>query len=232
MNIKMGDVSILISRKPIKHIYLRFNASSGLLNVSVPLKLPLNAIQSQINARHDWINKTHARITQSATLLNTDQTQNNTRYFLGKKHELIVHNNTHRMSVIIEDGSMHLFLKLHTKDTENRILNVWYKKQMHALLPKLIEKWESSIGVCVNDWGVRAMKTRWGSCNTMTKRISLNLNLIKKPLLCLEYVLVHEMIHLLEASHNKRFYALMSQFMPEWRDHQKQLEEWSRIVIN
>jgi predicted metal-dependent hydrolase len=95
---------------------------------------------------------------------------------------------------------------------------------MESLLPGLIARWEQIIGVNVADWGIKKMKTRWGSCNTRARRIWMNLSLIRKPQLCLEYVLVHELVHLLEASHNQRFYALMTQYMPNWREHQLTLE--------
>lgn len=98
-----------------------------------------------------------------------------------------------------------------------------YRAQMHAIIPDLIRKWEPILGVTVHEWRSRAMKTRWGSCNTIKKRIWLNLHLMQKPLQCLEYVLVHEMVHLLEASHNRRFHQLMSQFMPQWKQYKRDL---------
>ena len=104
------------------------------------------------------------------------------------------------------------------------MLTAEHREQMKALLPPLFEKWEAIIGVKANAWGIKAMKTRWGSCNTVKKRIWMNLHLIHKPRICLEYVLVHELVHLLEASHNKRFYALMTEFMPEWKAHRQLLK--------
>ena len=125
---------------------------------------------------------------------------------------------------MIEEDSLHGFLESDSQDERNARLNAWYKQQMQALIPDLIKKWEPIIGVSVHAWGVKSMKTRWGSCNVDAHRIWLNLNLIKKPLVCLEYVLVHEMVHLLEANHSPRFYALMTRFFPEWKGFQKQLE--------
>ena len=98
------------------------------------------------------------------------------------------------------------------------------KQEMQMVLPDLIKHWELIIGVRVSSWGIRAMKTRWGSCNVNTRRISINLHLIHKPRACLEYVVVHELVHLLEANHSKRFYALMTRFLPEWKACKKQLE--------
>jgi predicted metal-dependent hydrolase len=105
---------------------------------------------------------------------------------------------------------------------------------MKSLVPDLITRWQPVIGVRVADWGIKKMKTRWGSCNVRDQRVWLNLELAKKPPHCLEYVLVHEMVHLLERHHNERFKALMDQFMPQWRLYRDKLnqaplahEEWA-----
>ena len=99
----------------------------------------------------------------------------------------------------------------------------WYRKELKKQLPQLIEKWEKVIGVKCNDWGVKQMKTKWGSCNTEKKRIWLNLELPKKPSICLEYILVHELVHLYERNHSDRFFYLMDKFMPKWRLHRDEL---------
>ena len=99
----------------------------------------------------------------------------------------------------------------------------WYRKQLKEQLPQLIEKWEKIIGVKSNDWGIKQMKTKWGACNIKAKRIWLNLELAKKPTICLEYILVHELVHLLEKNHNQRFISLMDKFMPKWRMHRDEL---------
>ena len=106
------------------------------------------------------------------------------------------------------------------------------RQQMKALLPPLFEKWEAIIGVKASEWGVKAMKTRWGSCNTVKKRIWMNIHLMHKPRICLEYVLVHELVHLLEPSHNQRFYALMTEFMPEWKAHQQLLNSTEHQLVS
>jgi len=112
----------------------------------------------------------------------------------------------------------------HANQKTAPVLTNTHRQQMKELLPPLFEKWEAIIDVKAHEWGVKAMKTRWGSCNTVKKRIWINLHLIHKPRICLEYVLVHELVHLLEASHNKRFYALMTEFMPDWKAHRQLLK--------
>ena len=99
----------------------------------------------------------------------------------------------------------------------------WCRKELKAIVPALLEKWEQTIGVKADDWGVKQMRTKWGACNIEEKRIWLNLELAKKPKSCLEYIIVHELVHLLERNHNDRFVGYMNQFLPNWRQHRDEL---------
>jgi len=110
-----------------------------------------------------------------------------------------------------------------SRDKREQVLNDWYRRHMKSLVPDLIARWQPVIGVQVDDWGIKKMKTRWGSCNIQDHRVWLNLELAKKPPQCLEYVLVHEMVHLLECHHNYHFKALMEKFMPQWRLYRNEL---------
>lgn len=223
--LEIDGILIEILRKPIKNMHLRIYPPDGKVIISAPLKLRLDLIRSQVEARRDWIHTQRARLRARPIIAPTTLESGELHYFLGKSYSLTVHQSTSFMNIIIDKESMHCFIKPNTTLIEKQILlQNWYKQQMKEQLPTLIAKWEPIINVKISAWGIRVMKTRWGSCNTSKGRISLNLNLIKKPLACLEYVLVHEMVHLLEASHNKRFYAFMDQFLPHWRDTQKQLE--------
>ncbi len=114
-----------------------------------------------------------------------------------------------------------------TTQQRNHLLNEWYRKQLKNEIPQLIQKWEQIIGVKVNDYGIKLMKTRWGTCNTKAKRIWINLELAKKPQRCLEYIIVHEMVHLLERLHNDHFKQLMDKFMPQWRTYKEELNNLS-----
>jgi len=104
-----------------------------------------------------------------------------------------------------------------------RVMREWYRKQVKAQIPGLLEKWLRVTGVEVKSWGVKWMKTKWGSCNAKAKRIWLNLELAKKPRHSLEYIMVHEMVHFLERRHNERFAAYMDKFMPQWRVYKEEL---------
>lgn len=224
MIIEMDDIPVHITRKRIKNMYLRVHSSTGDVSISAPLKLSIDVIQNHLSSKRAWIHAARARIAKRELPQPLRMETGETHYFLGEAYDLVIHPDSNPKKILIEGGVMHCFLQSSNQVVRNQFLLNWYKQQMQALLPGLIEKWEPIIGVSVNAWGIKIMKTRWGSCNVIAKRIWLNLNLIKKPLICLEYVLVHEMVHLLEANHSKRFYAHMERFMPQWREYQRVLE--------
>ena len=225
MMIELDGISVEILRKPIKNMYLRIYPPDGGVKITAPLKLPLDVIRSHLTGKIAWINSARARFVARPSLPALTMQSGEQHYFLGEGYELVVHEGSGPHRIERQDQLIHCFVKPNTSAIEkSRRLQRWYTQQMQAILPALIQKWEPIIGVRVDSFRIRTMKTRWGSCNVVTRRICLNLSLIQKPLACLDYVLVHEMVHLHEANHSKRFYALMDQFLPEWRIYKKQLE--------
>jgi predicted metal-dependent hydrolase len=217
MLIEMEGLAVKLLRKPVKNINLRIHRT-GDVQVSVPLRLPLNSVYDFLSDKRQWI-ENHRRRLQMLTpeppmLLETGELLS----FLGQRYALKIHEGFVKQRIELAGEDLHFFTRQSaTLEQKQRLLTHWYRDQMRYYLPTLFEKWEALIGVKATTYGIKIMKTRWGSCHPIKKRIWLNLRLIEKPLICLEYVIVHELIHLLEASHNKRFYALMDQYMPEWR---------------
>jgi predicted metal-dependent hydrolase len=117
---------------------------------------------------------------------------------------------------------LHVRRELNSEQRE-RVLQRWYRRKLKELIPPLLEKWQRALNVHVNEWAVKKMKTKWGACNSEAGRIWLNLELAKKPAQCLEYIIVHELIHLLERHHNDNFTVLMNQFLPQWRSRRSEL---------
>ena len=229
--LEINGIIIELIRKPIKNMHLRIYPPNGDVKVSAPLKLPIKLIRQQLESRSAWIQKQRNRFRTSPPATSAKFETGEQHYFLGKPYTLTVKEQTRAMKIIFDNESLHCLVKSNSTEKERQLILLnWYRQEMNAYLPALIAKWEPIIGVNVAAWGIKIMKTRWGSCNTHARRIWLNLNLIKKPLSCLEYVLVHEMIHILEASHNKRFYMLMEKFLPQWRETQKQLEESQPVL--
>ncbi len=224
LHIEIDGISIEVLRKPIKNMHLRIYPPDGRVRLSAPLKLSLKHIYQQIEAKREWLHTQRARVQALPPTLPPLLQNGEQHYFLGEPYTLALIEHQSSFKVNLCKNVLQLSTKrdstLHQKQA---ILKQWHQTQIQSLVPALIQKWQPIMNVNVTAWGAKIMKTRWGSCNVRTRRIWLNLLLIKKPIQCLEYVLVHEMVHLLEASHNKRFHQLMDQFMPEWRIHKETL---------
>lgn len=219
----VAGMDIYFTRKRIKNINLRINAQ-GQIKVSAPMRCSLRVIEGFLQEKRDWITHHREQLLRKRQQVPSQFLSGEQHHFLGKVYTLMIHEHTQIKRVALEGDLLCCYFKESASLDKKRILlQQWHRTQMSALIPDLLEKWEFILGVQVNQWGIKAMKTRWGTCNPTKKRIWLNLHLIHKPLSCLEYVLVHELIHLLEASHNHRFYALMSQYMPDWQTNKKLL---------
>lgn len=231
MTVTLHGMEIIVIKKRIKNINLRIDRQ-GVVKVSAPMRCSLQRIHAFLTEKEDWITLHVAKIKAQPRQTPVSVQTGELGYYLGKTYPFQVHTSHQRPCIKLEDDHIACFIRPSTtEDQKQLLLKDWYRTQMQSILPALITKWEPIIGVQVKEWGVRVMTSRWGSCNTLKSRIWLNLNLMQKPLICLEYVLVHEMVHLLEASHNRRFYALMSLFMPEWMAC-KRLLEGKEICIN
>lgn len=225
MFVEIEGLEIEVIRKPIKNIYIRIYPPNGQIKISAPLNCSYRAIQNQVKAKIDWI-AYHRQTIKKQPILTPPSLQTGTPIpFKGQYYPLLITENTGPEKINLIDNTI-CYYTPNTASQEKLVhhLDYWYKQELSRLIPNLITHWENKIAVRVNQWGIKKMKTRWGSCNVRARRIWLNLNLIQKPMECIEYVLVHELIHLLEASHNQRFYKLMTQFMPQWQEYDNLLE--------
>lgn len=231
----VSGICVQIVRKDIKHLHLAVHPPQGHVRIAVPERVTDERIRLAIINKLSWIKKKQAEFLaqprQSARQMLTGECH----YFLGQRYRLDVVEQVGKPKVERVSGrKIRLTVKKNTS-TQARLtlLNEWYRQQLKRMIPALLEHWQSKIGVVANDWGVKKMKTKWGSCNIEAKRIWLNLDLAKKPPECLEFIIVHELVHLLERQHNQRFIAYMDEYMPKWRLHSKVLdaaplshEEW------
>lgn len=225
MIIEINGIAIEVIKKPIKNMHLRIYPPDGRVRVSAPLHFKEKTIFAFLQQQSLWIDAQLKRIKARNPTKEVQLETGSTILFKGETYTFILQRHHGPAHIECREAFIYCYAP-HTATALQitNLLELWYKNEMQMLLPPLIKHWESIINVQVAEWGIKKMKTRWGSCNTRAQRIWLNLNLIKKPLLCLEYVLVHELIHLLEASHNQRFYRLMEQFMPQWREYDYLLE--------
>lgn len=226
MIIELNGISIKILRKAIKNINLRIYPPDGSVQVSVPLRISEAKIRQTLEQKITWIQKQHELIRKRSAAENTPLATGSSILFMGKKYSLIIEEQHGPKQMRVDQECIYCYIPPKTSQTHlQALIDMWYKQQMSLILPPIIVHWEQIVGVKVSEWKIKKMRTRWGSCNTRVGRIWLNLNLIKKPRECLEYVLVHELVHLHEPSHNKRFYRLMNQFMPQWQEYQYLLEQ-------
>ena len=226
---KVGNLEIELVRKNIKNLYIKVYPPNGSVRVVCPQKLDEARVREFVSSKLNWIEKKQAKF-QAQPLSHQRYVTGESCYFKGDRFTLKVIYHSSTPKVAIDSTTINLYVRYGSiEEQRERVLTDWYRQQLKAELPKLIDKWEQVIGVKTNDWGVKKMKTRWGTCNTQAKRIWLNLELVKKPQHCLEYVIVHELVHLLERKHNARFWNYMSQFMPNWQQYQAELNCYGLI---
>lgn len=223
--IAFSNIEIDVIRKDIKNMHLAVYPPKGRIRLSAPNKTDDEVLRLFAISKLSWIKKNVKNFKEQARETERDYISGESHYFMGKRYLLDVQNYSGYSKVnLLGTKKIQLWVKPKlTKDAKGKIMKEWYRKQLKEQLPQLIEKWEKIIGVKSNDWGIKQMKTKWGACNIKAKRIWLNLELAKKPTICLEYILVHELVHLLEKNHNQRFISLMDKFMPKWRMHRDEL---------
>ena len=222
--LKLGNIDIEVEQKDIKNIHLSVYPPEGRVRIAAPSKMDMDSIRVFAISKLQWIKD------QKETLLNQEREpkreflDNESHYFFGKRYLLKIHELNSVPKVEIDHKFIHLYIRPNSSmDKKRVIIDEWYREELKKLTPKLIQKWEKKIGVKSNDFGIKKMRTKWGACNTEAKRIWLNLELCKKPKGCVEFIVVHELVHLLERSHNQRFVKYMDEFMPKWRFHRDEL---------
>lgn len=223
--IAIANVEIDVIRKDIKNMHLAVYPPNGRIRLSAPSTTDSEVVRLFAISKLGWIKKHVKNFKKQARESEREFISGESHYVKGKRYLLnvIKHDGYAKVSL---DGSKKLTLKIKPKATraeKAKAIKEWYRKQLKAELPDLITKWEKRIGVKSKDWGVKQMRTKWGACNIEEKRIWLNLELAKKPNICLEYIIVHELVHLLERNHNDRFVAYMDEFMPKWRLYRDEL---------
>jgi len=215
---------IEVEQKDIKNIHLSVYPPDGKVKIAAPLRMDKDTIRVFAINKLSWIRKQQQIFRNQEREPEREYITKESHYFQGKRYLLKIIEQNSKPKVVLKYSYIELYIRPNTP-TEKRqeIIEEWYRNEMKKNIPKMIEKWEKKIGVKINDFGIRKMQTKWGSCNIEAKRIWLNLELAKKPLVCLEYVIVHELVHLLERNHNDRFKNLITEFMPKWRFYRDEL---------
>ena len=214
--IDLGDIAIAVTKKDIKNIHLSVHPPSGLVRISAPLRMNLDTIRVFAIAKLGWVRQQQKRLRAQERETPRDYIDRESHYLWGKRYLLNVTEKDATPNVEVTHSRIALRVRPGASEQSRAAtLDDWYRRQLKAAVPKLIAKWEPYLGVHVSRFYVQRMKTRWGSCNTQAGSIRLNPELATKPKECLEYIVVHEMVHLLEPTHNGRFVDLMHRFMPK-----------------
>lgn len=225
--IQLGDIAVDVVKKDIKNVHLSIHPPTGKVRISAPLRMSIDTIRVFAISKLDWVKKQQQKLLQQARETPREYLDRESHYLWGKRYLLEVVERSIPPSIELEHDRIVLQVRHGTTNAGRKVLlEGWYREMLKETIPGLIKKWEPLVGVKAAGFFVQRMKTKWGSCNTRTANIRLNSELAKKPRECLEYVLVHELVHLLERTHNQRFVTLMDQFMPKWRFHRDELNRF------
>lgn len=225
----VNGIEIEVTKKDIKNIHLGVYPPDGMVRVAAPKNTTDEKIRLLIISKLRWIKKQKEKFENQERQSKREYVSGESYYLWGERFNLrVIERENAYSKVQIENRKyINLYVKYGTQ-TEKReeIITEWYRKQIKEVIPKLISKWEPILGVDVKEWGVKKMYTKWGTCNYGSGRVWLNLYLAKRPYRCLEYVMVHEMTHLIERTHSDRFKELMDTNYPNWRSVRDELNEF------
>jgi predicted metal-dependent hydrolase len=232
--IDLGDFSAEVVFKNIKNVHLSVYPPHGRVRIAAPLRMSLDTVRVFAIGKLGWIKKHQQKLLEQDREPPREFLDRESHYVWGKRYLLTLAEAEAAPSIKLRHSRMVLTTRPGVdRDVKFEIMDGWYRTLVKQAAPPQIAKWEALMGVSVSRFFVQRMRTRWGSCSPTTGTIRLNTDLAKKPLDCLEYIIVHEMAHLLEPTHNARFVALMDRFMPTWRHNRETLnrlpvrhEEW------
>jgi len=222
--IDVGGITVDVIFKDIKNVHLSVHPPTGRVRISAPARMKLDTIRVYAISKIDWIKKHQKKFQEQERETRREYLDRESHYVWGRRYLLKVKEVNSPPSVELKHNEMILTVRpgAAMKKREAGVM-AWYRDQVRDATTPLIEKWEPLLGVKVDHTIIRRMRTRWGSCTPGRRTIRLNTELAKKPRECLEYVLVHEMVHLLEPTHNANFISLMDKFMPQWRHFRDEL---------
>jgi len=216
--IELGGIVVDVLKKDIKNVHLSVHPPTGKVRISAPLRMKTDTIRVFAISKLHWIKQQQKKLRAQERETPREYLDRESHYLWGKRYLLKVIEKDTAPSVELRNSTLLLRIRSGARgEKKQAVLDGWYREQLKEAIPPLLAKWERFMGVKVEKVFVQRMKTKWGSCNPRSRSIRLNSELAKKPLECLEYIVVHEMLHLLEPTHNRSFVALMDHFMPKWQ---------------
>jgi len=225
--ITISNIKIDVVRKDIKNIHLAVYPPTGRVRIAAPLRVNEEAVRLFAISKLGWIKRQQRNFEGQERTSPREYKNRESHYFQGRRYLLNVLEADAPPKVVLRSKTyIDLYVRPGTPTAKrHEIMNEWYRKELKKMIPELIKKWEKRINLKVDEWQVKLMKTKWGSCNIEKSRIWLNLELAKKPIHCLEYIIVHEMLHLLERHHNEKFLSYLDTYLPNWKKIKAELNK-------
>lgn len=222
--LRLGDIEITVTRKDVKHVHLSVHPPEGRVTLVAPVRSRLEVLRAYAITRLSWIRKQQAALHAQAREAPRRHVTRESHYLWGRRYLLYVQYVDAKPGIRQDHKRITLMVRPDSDPAKRAdVMHEWHKARLHSIVPDLIRSWEPRLGVKVRAYYLQRMKTRWGSCNHARGHIRLNTELVKKPRHLLEYVLVHEMAHLIVPKHDERFVALMDEHYPRWREARAEL---------
>lgn len=224
--IQLGEISILVTRKAIKNVHLSVHPPEGRVTLVAPSGTRLEVARAYAISKLGWIRSQQKKLDNQARETPRQFVERESHYLWGRRYLLTVKYQEVKPVVSLDHKRITLTVRPGS-NAEKRaaVIHAWHKSLLHAVVPAIIQKWERKLKVKVSGYFLQRMKTKWGSCNHSAGHIRLNTELVKKPKDLLEYVIVHEMVHLIEPTHSDRFIAILEKHYPTWPEARAELNE-------
>lgn len=220
----LGELRMDVYRKDIKNLHISVLPPDGRVRLAVPEKMTETALRMAVVKRIPWIRKQQKAFAKQPRQSSRQMVTGESHYLWGRHYRLDIRDTVGKHQITVGGQKIRMAVR-QTTSTENRLalLNEFYREQLKLEISRLLPQWEKKIGVEASSVTVKRMKTKWGSCNPVSQNILINLDLARKAPECLEFILVHELVHLLERHHNERFMALMNKYLPNWCERRQLL---------
>jgi len=224
--IRLGEIEVVLTRKAVKHAHLSVHPPDGRVTLVAPVATRAEVARAFVITKLDWIRKQRQGFRRQAREAPRRFVERETHYVWGRRYLLSIRFEDSRPKVELDHRRIKLTMRPGaTPEKRAEVMHEWHRSLLHSVVPDLITRWEAKLGVKVAGYFLQRMKTKWGSCNRRSRTIRLNTELVKKPKDLLEYVIAHEIVHLVEPTHNERFIAILRDFFPGWREARAELNE-------
>ncbi|MCX6910370.1 MAG: SprT family zinc-dependent metalloprotease [Verrucomicrobia bacterium] len=224
--IQIGKLSIRVTKKEIKNVHLSVHPPDGRVTLVAPKATRLEVARAYAISKLGWIRNHQEKLAQQARETPRQFVERESHYLWGRRHLMTIRHREAKPAVALDHKRITLTVRAGSDaDKRAEVIHEWHKSLLHAVVPALIKKWEPKLKVKVSGYFLQRMKTKWGSCNHKAGHIRLNTELVKKPKDLLEYVIVHEMVHLIEPTHSDRFIAILDEHWPSWREARAELNQ-------